>query len=553
MVKVALAGTKNSVNKTFTLSQASVGITLVVWTGRILKSVASNPGQYEYVLSADGLTVTTGTAPAAADALYAYIQTTVAHSLEEVTLVGQQNGLNTVFVLSKVPPTGTNILFARNGILLEQVASAPTSVQFTISGTVVTLGLAPVVADRLRPFIAVPATAMMVPLTVRGNQDSANTRYEITSYAPPLSTDPVILTTIDGVLQTRTLTPPISGQFIQVNPTVLVLGTAPAAATSLQFILIGSIPAALNPYQFTCSRVANRVSIFLQRGLDTAEVEEVVSQVYREYVDMYQWSFLQVDGVLATEPPKAGGTVAVAEGSRVVSGTSTSFSLADIGKRFRLGSSDQSYIVRNVDEARQRLEIQPAYVGTTASGQTYELIKTTYSLGPDVEYLFSIAGQYRLREISPSVLNLVDPTRTSSSNQPTRFAYTGKNARGETEIEIYPVPSRATVLRYVGIRRDVCTEGSHILKGIESLIVNAAAAGGCRIMLLKPNQKIAAEVLLNLSNTYEQKTAQLLERLDALDWTRSDVAKIQGLVGDEASYDGKYAATHDVGLLGEEY
>ncbi len=549
MLKVALTGTKDGVNKTFTLAQLGTGVRFVVWAGRILKQLPTvSVGPYEYYLN--GSDVTLGSAPAASDMLFAYVQTDATLSLEEVTVGGLQNGINIGFAISKVPPVGSSLVLFKNGLVLEHVPSGPTAVQYTQSATALTLGLAPVATDKVRAFIAAPGTALMTILEVTGNQDSANTRFSLSSYRPEQGLEPLLLTLSDGVLQARVLANPTLGQFALASPQAVLLGSAPAAATSLQFVLIGNLKATLNPYRFTSSRVARRLGIMLQRRLDEAELEEVVAQTYREYVEMHQWSFLQVDGSFATEPIKSVGTVTATNSSRIIAGTGTSFTEKDAGKTFRLGTDNASYRVTAVDIARQRLEISPAYVGTTAALQKYTLAQSIYSLGFDVEYLFSITSQYPMREVPLSVLDKIDPTRQSTANTPLYYAYRGRNEAGEMEIEIYPVPTQAMVVRYSAIRRDVCDDPDRILAGIEALIVNASAAASCRVLLLKPDpaKQMQPEVILQLMQAYELKAGQLLERIDALDWTRSDVARVQGMRGDGRVMDGNYMSQHDTWL-----
>jgi len=251
------------------------------------------------------------------------------------------------------------------------------------------------------------------------------------------------------------------------------------------------------------------------------------------------------EGALSTVAQNTAGTVQITEGSRTVQGTGTNFTERDVGKRFRLDSFDNGYQITAVDVLNQRLEIHPAYVSASATGQQYVILQTVYSLGVDAGYIFSMAGRCQLREIPLSVLNRVDPTRYTTGTEPLYYAYRGRNEQDELLVEIYPVPTYATVVRYTAIRRDALADGAQLLRGVETIVLNAAAAAGCRIAMAKGG-KSTAEMWMQLMGTYETKAAQLLDRIEALDWTKSDVAKVQGMREDSYIEDGSYASSHDL-------
>ena len=65
-----------------------------------------------------------------------------------VDLTGTKNGSNTVFTIPDVPDLET-LLVVFNTSSLYRVVSAPTIMQYTISGTTITLGLAPAAVDKV--------------------------------------------------------------------------------------------------------------------------------------------------------------------------------------------------------------------------------------------------------------------------------------------------------------------------------------------------------------------------------------------------------------------
>jgi len=65
-----------------------------------------------------------------------------------VDLTGTKNGSNTVFTIPDTPDLST-LLVVFNTSSLYRVASAPTIMQYMISGSTITLGLAPAAVDKL--------------------------------------------------------------------------------------------------------------------------------------------------------------------------------------------------------------------------------------------------------------------------------------------------------------------------------------------------------------------------------------------------------------------
>ena len=65
-----------------------------------------------------------------------------------VDLTGTKNGINTAFTIPDVPDLST-LLIVFNTSNLYRVVSAPGVMQYTISGTTITLGLAPNSTDKV--------------------------------------------------------------------------------------------------------------------------------------------------------------------------------------------------------------------------------------------------------------------------------------------------------------------------------------------------------------------------------------------------------------------
>jgi hypothetical protein len=362
MLKTSISGTQNGVNASFTLGQAPIpsGIAMVVHQGKLLKRVTGTPSGLEYVLSGTALTV--GTPPASGDMFFAYIQVSATQSYAQTTVTGLQIPSNVVFTIADTPVVGSSVLFIKNGLVLEETSGVLSATQFSITGTTITLGAPLVASDVMQVFTSQIASAVLSVLPFTGALNGLNTRYTL-GYAAPLNYEPELLVVLDGMIQARVISNPLTNQYAFVDTKSIRLGTAPNAAAKLQLFLLGVTLLSTNPYSFTCERLAQRIAIWVQRRAETTEIEEAVKQVYDELTQSYQWTFLQIDGMFATEAIKETGTVIATAGSRVITGIGTAFTATDKGKRFRAGDSHASYEIMAVDAVKQTLEIHPPFIG----------------------------------------------------------------------------------------------------------------------------------------------------------------------------------------------
>lgn len=203
MKKVALTGTKNSVNTSFTLAEAPVsgGWVWIIHCNLLLARVASAPGVGQYTIA--GTAVTCGTAPDATDGLFAFIQiTALTTGLTRVALTGAKNTVNLVFTLPLAVPSNSHAVIILNGLFLEEVASAPDLTQFTITGQTITLGSAPGPRDELIAYIEQTVTIITAESTVTGTKDDRNLVFT-GSYTAPTGQRPLALAVVSGLAITE--------------------------------------------------------------------------------------------------------------------------------------------------------------------------------------------------------------------------------------------------------------------------------------------------------------------------------------------------------------
>ncbi len=143
-------GTKNGANLTFTLATTptTADDVALYLMGVRLERVASSPTNFQFTLS--GATITMALAPGAGDAFFAdYLKAASSTTVIGEVPSGTKDGVNKTFTLAAAPLTDNEVGVYLTGTRLAKVAATPTAVEFTISGTTITTGLAPASGDSL--------------------------------------------------------------------------------------------------------------------------------------------------------------------------------------------------------------------------------------------------------------------------------------------------------------------------------------------------------------------------------------------------------------------
>ncbi len=226
------AGTKDGANTLFTLANTPVtadDVGLYLSGGRLERTVAA-PSPSQFTLS--GTLITTGIAPSATDPFFADYLFQVA-SLGPVVgeiPAGIKDGLNTVFTLANTPSSVTEVGVYLSGARLERVASSPGFMQFTLSGTTLTLGLAPSSTDGFFVDYILQATTAtpVIGEIPTGVKNGSNTAFSLAN--TPVDADSVGLF-LSGIRLERVGAAPGFMQFT-LSGTSIVTGLAPNASDS---------------------------------------------------------------------------------------------------------------------------------------------------------------------------------------------------------------------------------------------------------------------------------------------------------------------------------
>lgn len=128
--------------------------------------------------------------------------------------------------------------------------------------------------------------------------------------------------------------------------------------------------------------------------------------------------YLTSRSVISTVAPYETGTVTVTNGSRTVTGSGTTFTAAMVNRKFRVGSANTYYRISAFVSATE-VTLDVAYVGTTASAQSYSISKDEYRLAPDLDQykvLRQLENKQVVVNLPATAFDLFEPAPTSEGS-----------------------------------------------------------------------------------------------------------------------------------------
>ena len=241
--------------------------------------------------------------------------------------------------------------------------------------------------------------------------------------------------------------------------------------------------------------------------------------------------------------------------STVTASGGTPFS-GSSGYQIRVGAEPHYYFVNSVTSSTVIVlgdgeGNAVTWARSTASDVTWRLFRTIYTLPSDADGVVSISnGNYELRELDGgrSRLDIADPDRSTSGSDPLVWCYAGENSSGVREIEVWPVPTVAGLLRGQYVRRAPTLSDDADEIGVpRSVIVWAVAADGASMLFAKTGD-------ISWQNRADHFSARYLieeERYRAMELERTSpptsIKRRKGVMGGLRGTD--FETSHDLDAL----
>jgi hypothetical protein len=197
---------------------------------------------------------------------------------------------------------------------------------------------------------------------------------------------------------------------------------------------------------------------------------------YQEILDALTWKRLAAAATIVTKAEYNTGTVAVTNGSNVVTGTGTTWTAAMTGRVIRIGGAEDYYEFTYVGATSGTLD--RVYSGADTTGAGYRLNQNVYPLASDVRLVHGVrTATGELHRTTTAELRRWYPARNSYGT-PFEFAWymdSGSNPP-VIQIELFPIPTE-TVSLYVDLEID--TDG--LEKGVTSSSLLPWTREGCLV------------------------------------------------------------------------
>jgi len=172
--------------------------------------------------------------------------------------------------------------------------------------------------------------------------------------------------------------------------------------------------------------------------------QKLINNAYRRVVDSRLWYGLLQKGQVNVPNAYTTGTVAVTNGSAVVTGTGTAWTPAMIGSSFRVGFSTPIYRIAGFQSPTQ-ITLDLIWGGPSQSTVSYMIFQNIVSFGNNIKKLLAVVNQrqgYRMKlHIPQEVLNIYDTWRTTTGWTYLVSNYAPSPVDGSPLFELYPAPT----------------------------------------------------------------------------------------------------------------
>lgn len=229
------------------------------------------------------------------------------------------------------------------------------------------------------------------------------------------------------------------------------------------------------------------------------------------------WYWARDRAVVQTVVDKTAGTIAVDVSGTTVTGTSTAFAAADVGKFIQTSNSDDWYKITSVDASAQTLVMEAAYTGSAAlTAGTYTIRKWFYSLPSTAEKPLSFKQSISPRIILPTRFREFDvnkPNSTTTGKGKTYMLW-GVDSSGYIQFLIWPWADEIYNVeckfkkRFVELSTDA--EEPSIPANWQYVIMEGALAKGYRHITTDPQDTRS----LTQQRIYEAKIELMKEQCD---------------------------------------
>lgn len=177
----------------------------------------------------------------------------------------------------------------------------------------------------------------------------------------------------------------------------------------------------------------------------------IVNHVMKRIHGHGQWNFQIKEGNIDVVAEETTGTVAVTQGSATVTGTTTSFAAAHVGRKFRIPTGDNvEYEVSAVGGATD-ITLTTNYNGADISGAAYTIYQPKYLLASDVLTVLRMWDLTNQKQIEVNGLNDLQSKHFTDlgSGEVIEVALIGRDSSNVKYVTFRPYPTAVARVQYL--------------------------------------------------------------------------------------------------------
>ena len=291
--------------------------------------------------------------------------------------------------------------------------------------------------------------------------------------------------------------------------------------------------------------------------ISTSELNTIIQLRYESVYESWLWSRRLRDltiKLIASVSSTSTTTVTATLDSSTITSAGTPFTSGMAGRQIQVGSEAHYYFVNSFTSTAAVVlgdgEGSAVTWGlATDTAATWRVFQTIYTLPSDADTLVSLAGDnFEVDELDGgrSALDALDHARTSTSDHPTHWVYAGENSSGTREIEVWPVPTQAVLLRGQYARQAPTLAASTTIGIPRAVMVYAVMADACNMLFHKTGDQVWGDRAV----FYERKYGDEEKRFRFTDLERLSPARSLGHRRRLGGFRGTdWAASHDADLF----
>lgn len=247
------------------------------------------------------------------------------------------------------------------------------------------------------------------------------------------------------------------------------------------------------------ARVTNLVGS--NTAISTNEITQIIQAEHDTILGDNSWNDRVASGTITTMTPYGTGTVSTS--GTTITGTGTVWTAALIGAWMRVHRSVEYYRITDVASATS-LTLEKALAGGDVTGEPYTIFQHIYSVPSDCERILSMVHLSPLRDISIQEIDRVDPYRTTTSSDPRWFCYHGLDSTGVRQVELWPVPASAMLLRMQYLKSNTLTGATDKPLYRSDVLVWKAGASAAFLLFAKTGDAAWRDLATMYLDQYEK-------------------------------------------------